>query len=221
MSTEVTILNVFVNQEGNFGNPVAIIDDNQNDIDDAQRQEMAREIGYSEIVFIDNLKGRRISIYTPQRKIAFAGHAVVGVARLLSRDENQFTIQSGEHCIKIKAWTEGNGYWVEAPVDILPDWNFQKFDSATEIEAISSEVADKMEHTYVWSYLREEGSVIRARTFASDWGIAEDEANGSGSMGLSLKLGKDLLIHHGQGSIIETKLEMGKVSVGGLVKVVA
>jgi predicted PhzF superfamily epimerase YddE/YHI9 len=44
--------------------------------------------------------------------------------------------------------------------------------------------------------------MIRARTFAADWGIPEDEANGSGAMRLASTLGKTLEIHHGKGSVI-------------------
>ena len=47
--------------------------------------------------------------------------------------------------------------------------------------------------------------LIRARTFAPDWGIPDDEANGSGAMKLAATLERSIEIIHGKGSVIYAK----------------
>jgi hypothetical protein len=59
---------------------------------------------------------------------------------------------------------------------------------------------------------------IRARTFAPDWGVPEEEANGSGSMQLAHKLGRNLEILHGKGSIIRASVGSSGIAIGGLVR---
>lgn len=54
----------------------------------------------------------------------------------------------------------------------------------------------------VWAWIDKKRGLVRARTFAPDWGILEDQANGSGSMQLAKRLGKRLEIYHGLGSVI-------------------
>jgi hypothetical protein len=59
---------------------------------------------------------------------------------------------------------------------------------------------------------------IPARTFAPDWGIAEEEASGSGAMRISSLLVKELEVHHGKGSVIYVKpLPNNFTAVGGRV----
>lgn len=54
-----------------------------------------------------------------------------------------------------------------------------------------------------------------------DWGIPEDEANGSGSMKLAHMLNRELTVHHGKGSIVYAKpFDQYVAIVGGRVKVI-
>ena len=77
-----------------------------------------------------------------------------------------------------------------------------------------------MKHTVVWSWMDISRGLVRARTFAPDWGIPEDQANGSGSMLLASKLDRKLEIHHGDGSIIFAKpIDKVSAEVGGLVSI--
>ncbi len=102
-------------------------------------------------------------------------------------------------------WCEGNLTWVKADLLILPEWKFEQLTKASE--------------TVVWAWIDKKKGIVRARTFVSDWGIPEDEANGSGSMLLASNLGRDLIIHHGKGSIVYTRpSKPGFGEIGGLVK---
>jgi len=90
----------------------------------------------------------------------------------------------------------------EPPSPIL-----EQLDNEDSIEALSPNDQPPREHSYVWAWVDQSLKVgkIRARTFLPDWGIAEEEANGSGSMLLADKLGRSLLIKHGKGSYIRAK----------------
>jgi len=44
------ILNIFTNEDGLYGNPVGIVVDDKRKIDDVERQTIAKESGYSEVV---------------------------------------------------------------------------------------------------------------------------------------------------------------------------
>lgn len=54
--------------------------------------------------------------------------------------------------------------------------------------------------------------IVRARTFSPDWGIPEDEANGSGAMKLAMVL---------KGSVIYANpIAAGLIELGGQVKAI-
>jgi predicted PhzF superfamily epimerase YddE/YHI9 len=199
------VLRVFVDEDGNYGNPVGIIIDEGKKISDNERQETAKQSGFSEIVFINNIKQCDVSIFTPLRQIKFAGHALVGAAKYLSELNNKIITGITSQNNNIGVEYENNMFYVHASIDILPEWNFEQVNSVGLVESIKlSDFTDK-KHTMVWAWMDENKGIVRARTFASDWGIPEDEANGSGAIMLSHKLKRDLKIIHGKGSIIYAK----------------
>lgn len=208
------ILNVFTNENGEFGNPVGIIVDTENKIDNKNRQQMAIDSGFSEIVFLNNLETKDVSIFSPTRQIPFAGHALVGTSYFFNTVLNLPTTEIVSMNKKIKSWQENNLTFVEADLSILPNWNFKEYKTPEEIEQITIQEASILEHCLVWSWIDNEKGIIRARTFASDWNIPEDEANGSGAMKLASILNRNLIIHHGKGSVIYATPN----TVGGLVK---
>lgn len=208
------ILKVFADNAGEFGNPVGIIVDTKKEIDSQKRQQMAIESGFSEIVFINNFETKDISIFSPTRQIPFAGHALVGTSYYFNNVLNLPTTEIISMEKKIKSWQENNLTFVEADLSILPNWNFKEYKTPEEIEQITIQEASVLEHCLVWSWIDKEKGIVRARTFASDWNIPEDEANGSGAMKLASLVDRKLIIHHGKGSVIHSTPN----SVGGLVK---
>jgi predicted PhzF superfamily epimerase YddE/YHI9 len=52
----VTVLRVFTDTDGNYGNPVGVVDAKQ--VDPVDRQQLATELGYSETVFVDLARDR-------------------------------------------------------------------------------------------------------------------------------------------------------------------
>ena len=69
----------------------------------------------------------------------------------------------------------------------------------------------------MWAWLDEPAGRVRARIFAPEFGIREDEATGSAAMRLTARLGRDLEIVQGKGSLLQTHgSQLGRhVKVGG------
>jgi PhzF family phenazine biosynthesis protein len=82
MATDVTVLRVFTDVDGKFGNPLGVVD--VRTVAVADRQRIATQLGYSETVFVDPPKpgstSARARIFTPAVELPFAGHPTVGAA---------------------------------------------------------------------------------------------------------------------------------------------
>jgi predicted PhzF superfamily epimerase YddE/YHI9 len=211
-------LRVFVNDDNEFGNPVGIIVDEGRKIDVPQRQAMAAKSGFSEIVFVNDLETNDISLFNPIREVRFAGHAVLGTLYFLTelKKQNVDVI----NCIagKVKCRVEKDRLWVEADITMLPPWQYEQLESADVVEAITAEQSLTKLHTYVWAWIDQGQGLIRARTFANDWGIPEDEANGSGTMKLANTIQREIKVIHGKGSIVLARPNgLNVVELGGKV----
>ncbi len=205
MNIEVNVLRVFVNENGDFGNPVGIVLDEPRRLDDELRQKIAAQLGYSETVFIDDLSAPTVSLFNPKYKVEFAGHAVLGVAyfinRILGRDLR--SVRCGQADIAVIHDQEH--IHIRAPLSVMPPWNIEQVGDALAVERLSANESSQKMHTVVWAWMDKNLGTVRARTFAPDWGIPEDEANGSGSMKLASTLGRNLEILHGKGSMLYVK----------------
>lgn len=213
------VLRVFADENGWYGNPVGVVVDVKQAISKDERQKMASESGFSEVVFVNDLVERNISIYTPKREIPFAGHAIVGIAFFLNQELKHPVTEIFGIGGKIDTWQENNLTWVKCDVSILPKWKYEQLHDSTQVEALTSSSMSDKDHTVVWAWISEAKGLVRARTFAQDWGIPEDEANGSGSMQLAVNLRRELTLRHGKGSIIHARPshEDGMAEVGGRV----
>src|SRR3990167_542025 len=119
-------LHVFTNGSGKFGNPVGIIVDESQVFNKDKRQQMALNSGFSEIVFINDIKKRNISIFSPQREIPFAGHAVIGTAYFLNHEYKSLATQLFSMNTLIDTWSENSLTWVKGELSILPPWNYEQ-----------------------------------------------------------------------------------------------
>lgn len=76
MTVDVSVLRVFTDADGNFGNPLGVVD--AATVPAADRQRLATELGYSETIFIDlpppGSTSAHARIHTPATELAFAGH---------------------------------------------------------------------------------------------------------------------------------------------------
>ncbi len=83
--SKLRILRVFVNEDGEWGNPLGVFLDG-GAVPEAERQAVAAELGFSETVFVEDRDSGRVRIFTPQVELPFAGHPTVGTAWLLARE---------------------------------------------------------------------------------------------------------------------------------------
>lgn len=218
MNTVVTahIVKVFVNEKGKYGNPHSIIFDESKNFDNKTRQTIAKKIGLSETVFINDKVSGNVSIFNPLEECPFAGSALLATAWLLNK-VNKIPLNSlVSKSEKIMTWQENETAYIRIKKFVLPPWNLIQLENPIAVEKIKIADTTKLNHTMFWSWLNKGKGIVRARTFAPDWGIFEDEANGSGSMKLVIKLGQKLEVHHGKGSVIFANLAVNDcVDAGG------
>lgn len=186
----VSLLRVFVDEDGKFGDAASVVVDEGRHISDAERRAIARELNTGETIFINDLANADISVVHPQGEIGFAGVGVLAAAWLLAKLRGVPTELMHARDGEIKAWEAEGITWARAGLDIMPPWNYKQLDSPNAVETIA--VADTKDwlHTMAWAWIDEPKGLIRARTFAADWDIHEAQGNGSGAMVLAAKLGQ-------------------------------
>jgi predicted PhzF superfamily epimerase YddE/YHI9 len=85
------------------------------------------------------------------------------------------------------------------------------------LSADPADFPDDVAH-YLWTWTDRSAGSLRARMFASNLGVREDEATGSAAMRITDYLSRDLTITQGKGSVIETTWNPeGWVGVAGRV----
>jgi predicted PhzF superfamily epimerase YddE/YHI9 len=216
--TNVHILRAFTNEAGEFGSFAGVVIDEGEQLDEASRQAIARQLGFEETVFVNDAANAEVSIFDLQKEIKFAGVPVVCVAWLLG--EGQGRPVALIRCLggEVQTWQAEGLTWIRTSLAIMPPWNHVQLESSQAVEGITAEEGVEMRHTMAWAWIDETRGLIRARTFMTDWEIAEAEGNGSGSMMLAAMLGRSIEIRHGQGSVIFAKPAAdNQAEVGGRV----
>lgn len=217
-ATNLHVLRVFTDPNGNFGDVASVIVDEGKQVPDTRRQELANKLNTGETIFINYVAGANISVMHPQGEIDFAGVGVLATAYLLSKLRDRLTTSLQGRAGTIKAWQDGDVTWVRADLAAMPPWHHRQFDSPEAVEKLTVDEMKSVEHTMVWAWIDESKGLIRARTFANDWEIPEAQGNGSGAMVLAARLQRSIEIKHGEGSVIFAKpAENNKVDVGGRV----
>jgi trans-2,3-dihydro-3-hydroxyanthranilate isomerase len=110
------------------GNQLAVFLDG-GQVPEALRQDIAREIGFSETVFVDppshpTAGDARIRIHTPAIELPFAGHPVLGTAVAVASDRGLppgavVTLECGVGPVPVEIDQAGTGGWMVQP---LPTW---------------------------------------------------------------------------------------------------
>ncbi|HUC89397.1 MAG TPA: PhzF family phenazine biosynthesis protein [Patescibacteria group bacterium] len=198
-------LRVFTDGKGNFGDVASVVMDGGRHIADAERQAIALKLNTGETIFVNDLVSADISVVHPQGELGFAGVGVVGATWLLTKLRDKPTNKIHGRDGEITVWQEADLTWVRGPLSIMPSWNYKQLQNAKAVEKISLEDTKNWQHTMAWAWVDEGGGLIRARTFATDWGIPEAQGNGSGFMVLAAKLGRSIEAKHGEGSVIFAK----------------
>ncbi|OBH42602.1 PhzF family phenazine biosynthesis protein [Mycobacterium mantenii] len=219
MGIDVTALRVFTDSDGNFGNPLGVVDARQ--VEPALRQRLATQLGYSETVFVDLPRAgsatAHATIYTPRTELPFAGHPTVGAAWWLRE------VGSPINTLQVPAGLVQVGYdehraSINARAQWAPDFALHEFASPDEVLAADpADFPDDASH-YLWAWADRAAGSLRVRMFAANLGVVEDEATGSAAMRITDYLSQSLRITQGRGSVIDTTWSAeGWVRVAGRV----
>jgi predicted PhzF superfamily epimerase YddE/YHI9 len=219
MGIDVTVLRVFSDSDGNFGNPLGVVDAGQVQVGDRQR--LATQLGYSETVFVDlpaaGSSTAHATIYTPRTQLPFAGHPTVGASWWLRENGSPINTLQLRACIVHVVYDEHRTR-ISAPAEWAPEFALHEFGSADDVLAADpTDFPDDTAH-YLWAWTDRATGSLRVRMFAANLGVPEDEATGSAAMRITDYLSQNLRITQGNGSVIETTWSAeGWVGVAGRV----
>lgn len=209
------VLRVFVNEEGEWGNPLGVLLDG-GEVPERRRPALAAELGFSETVFVDDRSVGRIRIHTPEVELPFAGHPTVGVAWLLAREGTPVSTlrtAAGEVDVRLDDALS----YIAAPPQWAPRFEYIQLDSPAQVRTLGIP-RDATRNVYAWAWIDEAAGTIRARSFVPLAGIEEDEATGSAALALCARLERAAVIHQGHGSVLLVRPSPnGRVEVGGRV----
>ncbi|MGW4095709.1 MULTISPECIES: PhzF family phenazine biosynthesis protein [unclassified Mycobacterium] len=206
MAIDVTVLRVFTDSEGKYGNPLGVVDNST--VAPGDRQRIATELGYSETIFIDLPQpgGNSASahIFTPATELPFAGHPTVGASWWLR--ETGLPV----HTLRVPAGIlqveyDGDRAVVNARSEWAPEFAIYDLASVDELLSADPDDFDDAEENYLWAWIDEANGTLRSRSFAPHLGIPEDEATGAAAVRMTDYLSRDLTIIQGKGSVIETR----------------
>jgi predicted PhzF superfamily epimerase YddE/YHI9 len=211
---ELHVLRVFVNEEGEWGNPLGVFLDGA-DIAAPERQTLAAELGFSETVFVGDRASGRMRIHTPAIELPFAGHPAVGTAWLLAHEGTPvrvLRVPAGELGVRLEpgaAFVTGRPEW-------SPPFEYLQLDDPAAVRALAGPPGGG--NAYAWAWIDEAAGTIRARAFVPEAGIEEDEATGSASLVLCAHLTRPIVVHQGHGSVIHARpVGEGRIEIGGQV----
>jgi predicted PhzF superfamily epimerase YddE/YHI9 len=209
------VLRVFCAGDGSGGNRLGVFLDGA-EVPEAERQDVAAELGYSETVFVDDRERAEIRIFTPETELALAGHPMVGTAWLMAQEGTPIdTLRPPAGDVSVSYESELTR--VAAPAAWGHEFEFVQLRSPDEVEALDG-APDGMGWVGMWSWIDEEAGLIRERVFVPEAGIPEDEATGLAAMHLVDRLARPIEIRQGEGSVIYArKLEDGRAEIGGRV----
>jgi predicted PhzF superfamily epimerase YddE/YHI9 len=219
MAIDVTVLRVFADADGKFGNPLGVVDASA--VDPADRQRIAAQLGYSETIFIDlpepGANTAHARIFTPTTELPFAGHPTVGASwwlRDIGRPINTLQVPAGVVQVSYDADIAA----VRARAEWAPDFAIYDLKSTEELFAATPDDYPDDVENYLWTWTDEDNGVLRSRMFAVALGVPEDEATGAAAVRITDYLSRDLTIVQGKGSVIRTQWSAdGWVRVAGRV----
>ncbi len=219
---DVDVVRVFTDESGDHGNELGVIESTGSTL--GREQEIAKALGFSETVFVDGIDDEtgiaHIRIFTPAKELPFAGHPSVGAAWLLTRQGIAITAlreKAGEVAVAVAAATDADAdaTWITARAEWAPEFTWLPLDSPDAVDELDASGFAEGQH-YAYAWIDEPGGHLRARMFAPEMGISEDEATGAAAVRITSRLGRGLRILQGEGSVLLTELGgEGFVRVGG------
>ena len=194
------VVRVFCAADGSGGNPLGVFLDG-GEVPEAERQDVARDLGFAETVFVDEPARGVLRIYTPETELPLAGHPLVGSAWLLLEqgfDVPELRPPAGE----IPVQFEG-----ELTLRSPPTPNGVRPSSSSSSTRRPRSMRSPARRTAAAWRRSGRGStrtpaLIRMRVFVPEAGIDEDEATGSAALRLCAAVGREIEIRQGRGSVL-------------------
>jgi predicted PhzF superfamily epimerase YddE/YHI9 len=207
------VLRVFTGPEGSEGNHLGVFLAGT-EIPAARRQDIARDLGFSETVFVD--EAASVRIYTPATELPFAGHPLVGTGWLLVSEGLGVGVlrpPAGD----VPTWSDGERQWIRGRAEWAPQMTIREYADPAAVDALHGPPAGEG-FLDAWAWEDRSAGAVRVRVFAPRVGVPEDEATGAAAIRLTERLGVALRIRQGRGSEILTRVDPeGTVEVGGRV----
>jgi trans-2,3-dihydro-3-hydroxyanthranilate isomerase len=133
------------------GNQLAVFTDGR-DVDDELMQKLAKEMNYSESVFVlpsENDAHARIRIFTPATELPFAGHPVLGSAYVLAGPMQlaEIRLETGAGVVPIQLEREGARIsfgWMSQPIPAIEP--FAEAEAVQELLGIRSQLPVELYH---------------------------------------------------------------------------
>lgn len=206
MGIDVTVLRVFTDEAGQFGNKLGVI--HAGAVDPQERPRLAVQLGYPATVFVDPPEAGSTTaharIYGQRTELPFAGHPALGAAWWL-RDRGTPVRTVALPAGVVQADYEHDITAISARSEWAPDVALHPVDSVAALESADpADFPDDIQH-YLWTWVDQDSGSVRARMFAGAVGVAEEEATGSAAIRLTHYLSRDLTIVQGNGSLIQTR----------------
>ena len=213
---QLHVLRVFCAEDNSGGNPLGVFLDGA-DVPEDRRQDVARELGFAETVFVDDRERAEIRIFSPEIEVPLAGHPLVGTAWLLREEGSEpSALRPPTGDVPVKFETEL--CFCAARPEWGPEFDFVEVESPQEVEALSGP-PEGHENVGVWAWLNRDEGWIRERVWVRELGVGEDEATGSAALRLGAQLGHPIEIRQGKGSLIYARPaeQEGFIEIGGRV----
>jgi predicted PhzF superfamily epimerase YddE/YHI9 len=216
--TELHVLRVFVGPDGRGGNPLGVFLDGAR-IPADRRQAVARDLGFSETVFVDDAAEGSIRIFTPGAELPFAGHPTVGTAWLFRESGAPADVlrpPAGD----VRFHHDDERTWIRADPGWVHGFERRQLESPADVDAfVGPSIGEP--GIYVWAWLDERAGIVRARYFPTEFLIAEDEATGAAAVVMGHALRRSITIRQGVGSEILVRPQPdGTIEIGGRVELV-
>jgi predicted PhzF superfamily epimerase YddE/YHI9 len=205
MATDVTVLRVFTDPNGKFGNLLGVIDAAA--VPEADHQHIATELGYSETIFVESPTAGSSTtsahIFTPAVESPFVGHPAVGAAWWLrDRGTPVRSLQLPVGVVEVDYTADLAA--IRAFAQWTPEFVMHQLISPQDVlDADPRDYYDDFPH-YLWAWIDRDAGHLRSRSFAPELGVREDEATGAAAIRISEYLSRDLTITQGKGSLIHT-----------------
>jgi trans-2,3-dihydro-3-hydroxyanthranilate isomerase len=240
VSLDFTIADVFTDTPLT-GNQLAVFVD-ATGIDEQHMQPLAREIGFSETVFV--FPDDRVRIFTPDSELPFAGHPVLGTAFVLAslRAEQEVTLMTGAGPVPVVFDDSGRGTMQQPlpsvdpwpgdtdalfaalgisgsrlPVEVYvngPTHVYVLLSSTDEVAALRPDTGRlaRVMSRSTVSCVAGTGTKWKSRVFAPDLGVTEDAATGSAAGPLAVHLCRHGLVPWGTEIVIKQGVELQRPS---------